>query len=68
MWLLMALLSTLFSALAVFLIKSIVKKIDSDVTAAMVSCVVLVFSWIAAYVAGSQSSVTHLAGFSFTNP
>ncbi len=61
MWLLMALLSTLFSALAVFLIKSIVKKIDSDVAAAMVSCVVLVFSWIAAYVAGSQSSVTHLA-------
>ena len=61
MWLLMALLSTVFSALAIFLIKSIVKRTDSDIAAAMVSCVVLVFAWIAAYVAGSQSTVTYLS-------
>ena len=61
MWLLMALLSALFSSLVIFLIKTVVKRTDSDVAAAMVSCVVLVFAWIAAYVAGSQSTVTHLS-------
>ena len=48
MWLLMTLLSALFSSLAIFLIKSVVKRTDSDVASAMVSCVVLVFSWIEA--------------------
>lgn len=60
MWLLTALLSTLFSSLVIFLVKCVVKKTDSDVAAALVSFVVLVFSWIAAYVAGSQSSVLYL--------
>ncbi len=61
MWLLMTLLSALFSSLVIFLIKSVVKRTDSDVVSAMVSFVVLVFSWIAAYIAGSQSTVTHLS-------
>lgn len=57
MWLPAAVLSALFAGLTAVLSKCGVKRTDSDVATAMRTIVVLAFSWLMVFVAGSAGSV-----------
>lgn len=57
MWLIMAVLSAFFAGLTSILAKCGIKKTDSDVATAIRTVVVLAFSWIMVFVAGSAGTI-----------
>lgn len=60
MWLVMAVLSAFFAGLTSILAKCGIRKTDSDVATAIRTIVVLIFSWIMVFVAGSAGTITEL--------
>lgn len=61
MWVLFAFGSALFAGLTAVLAKCGIKKTDSDIATAIRTGVVLVFSWLMVFIAGSAGSVTALS-------
>ncbi|MBQ3894702.1 MAG: EamA family transporter [Clostridia bacterium] len=61
MWLVMAALSALFAGLTAILAKCGIKKTDPDVATALRTVVVLAFSWIMVFVAGSAQTLTEIS-------
>lgn len=60
MWVLFAFGSAIFAGLTAVLAKCGIKKTDSDIATAIRTGVVLVFSWLMVFVAGSVGSITAL--------
>ncbi len=60
LWLVMAVLSAFFAGLTAILAKCGIRKTDSDVATALRTMVVLVFSWIMVFVAGSARTITRI--------
>lgn len=60
MWLIMAVLSAVFAGLTSVLAKLGIRKTDSDIATAMRTFVVLIFSWIVAYAAGSVKTISDI--------
>lgn len=60
MWLLMAILSAFFAGLTSILAKCGIRKTDSDIATALRTVVVLLFSWIMAFVVGSIKDITNI--------
>jgi len=60
MWLIMAVLSSVFAALTAILAKCGIHRTDSDLATALRTVVVLVFSWLMVFVVGSQSTITQI--------
>lgn len=58
MWIIAAFGSALFAGLTAILAKSGIKNTDSNVATALRTVVVLIFSWIMVFVAGSQTGIT----------
>ena len=58
MWIIAAFGSALFAGLTAILAKSGIKNTDSNVATALRTIVVLIFSWIMVFVAGSQAGIT----------
>lgn len=58
MWIIAAFGSALFAGLTAILAKSGIKNTDSNVATALRTIVVLIFSWIMVFVAGSQTGIT----------
>ena len=61
LWLVMAVLSALFSGLTSILAKCGIRKTDSDVATALRTIVVLLFSWIMVFVVGSAETITDIS-------
>ena len=59
-WIMTAVLSAVFAGLTSILAKCGVKKTDSDLATALRTIVVLVFSWIMVFVAGSFGTITDI--------
>lgn len=60
MWLAAAILSSVFAGLTAILAKCGIKKTDSDVATAIRTVIVLVFSWLMVFVAGSAGTITQI--------
>lgn len=60
MWLLMAVLSSIFAGLTAILAKCGIKHTDSDVATAVRTVVVLFFSWIMGFVVGSAGTISQI--------
>lgn len=60
MWLLMAILSAFFAGLTSILAKCGIRKTDSDIATALRTVIVLLFSWIMAFVVGSIKDITNI--------
>lgn len=60
MWLIMAACSAFFAGITSILAKCGIRKTDSDLATALRTIVVLIFSWIAAAVAGSIGTITDI--------
>lgn len=60
MWLVAAILSSVFAGLTAILAKCGIKKTDSDIATAIRTGVVLVFSWLMVFVAGSARTITQI--------
>lgn len=60
MWLVMAVLSALFAGLTAILAKCGIRKTDSDVATALRTVIVLLFTWVMVFVAGSAGTVTSI--------
>lgn len=65
MWLVMAVLSAFFAGLTSILAKCGIKKTDSDVATAIRTVVVLAFSWVMVFLAGSYSRIAEIEPKSF---
>jgi len=61
MWIVMAVLSSIFAGLTSILAKCGIRKTDSDVATALRTIVVLVFAWIMVFVVGSADTITQIA-------
>lgn len=61
MWLTMAVFSAFFAGLTAILAKCGIKKTDSDVATALRTMVVLLFSWIMVFIAGSAGTITQIS-------
>lgn len=61
MWLLMAVLSAVFAGLTSILAKCGIKKTDSDIATAIRTAVVLIFSWMMVFLAGSYGQIAEIA-------
>ena len=59
-WLVAAIFSAIFAGLTSILAKCGIKKTDSDVATALRTVVVLIFSWMMVFVAGSQSTIVEI--------
>ena len=59
-WIMTAVLSAVFAGLTSILAKCGIKKTDSDLATALRTIVVLVFSWIMVFVAGSFGTITDI--------
>lgn len=57
MWLVFAFGSAFFAGITAILAKCGIRKTDSDIATAIRTCVVLVFSWLMAWVSGSVSDI-----------
>ncbi len=66
MWLLMAVLSALFSGVTAILAKCGIRKTDSDVATALRTMVVLAFSWGMVFLVGSAEGLADITGRSLT--
>ena len=62
MWIAFAFGSALFAGLTAILAKCGIKNTDSNVATALRTIVVLIFSWIMAFVVGAQNGITTLTG------
>lgn len=60
MWIVMAVLSAVFAGLTAILAKCGIKKTDSDVATAVRTIVVLAFSWVMVFVAGSAKDIVNI--------
>lgn len=60
LWLVMAVLSAVFAGLTSISAKCGIRKTDSDVATALRTAVVLAFSWIMVFIAGSASGITQI--------
>ncbi|MBS6475247.1 MAG: EamA family transporter [Clostridiales bacterium] len=60
MWIMMAVLSAFFAGLTSILAKCGIKKTDSDTATALRTVVVLLFSWIMVFTAGSVNTITEI--------
>ena len=65
LWIITAILSAVFAGLTSILAKCGIKKTDSDLATALRTIVVLVFSWIMVFVAGSFGKITDIKPSSF---
>lgn len=61
MWLIMAVLSSIFAGLTSILVKCGVKRTDSDVAAAVRTVVVLLFSWVMVFLVGSAGTIGEIS-------
>lgn len=61
MWLAAAILSSVFAGLTAILAKCGIKKTDSDVTTAIRTVIVLIFSWLMVFVVGSAGTITQIS-------
>ena len=61
MWILFAFGSAFFAGLTSILAKCGIKNTDSNVATALRTIVVLIFSWIIVFVAGSQSTISQIS-------
>lgn len=64
MWLIAAVLSSVFAGLTAILSKCGVKKTDSDVATALRTVVVLLFSWLVVFISGSYRSLPDVSAVS----
>ena len=64
MWLLAAILSSLFAGLTAILAKCGIKHTDSDVATAVRTSVVLLFSWVMVFCVGSAPTITRISATS----
>lgn len=62
MWIVFAFGSALFAGITSILAKCGIKKTDSTVATALRTIVVLIFSWLMVFVAGSQSRIGLIDG------
>lgn len=62
MWLFYAIGSAFFAGVTSILAKCGIRKTDSTVATAIRTIVILVFSWIMVFVAGSQDQITEISG------
>ena len=62
MWLFYAIGSAFFAGVTSILAKCGIRRTDSTVATAVRTIVILVFSWIMAFVAGSQDQITEISG------
>lgn len=62
MWLIMAVLSAFFAGITSILAKCGIKKTDSDIATALRTVVVLLFSWIIVFAAGSAGAIGQIDG------
>ena len=60
MWLVAAILSSVFAGLTAILVKCGIKKTDSDIATAIRTVVVLAFSWLMVFVVGSARTITQI--------
>lgn len=60
-WLTAAVLSAFFAGLTSILAKCGIKKTDSDVATALRTVVVLIFSWLMVFIAGSQTTISDIS-------
>ncbi len=65
MWLLYAFGSALFAGMTAILAKIGIKDTDSNLATALRTIIVLLFSWLMVFVAGSQHSITSISARSF---
>lgn len=61
MWLIMAVLSSIFAGLTSILVKCGVKRTDSDVATAVRTVVVLLFSWVMVFLVGSAGTIGEIS-------
>ena len=61
LWLVMAGLSAVFAGLTAILAKCGIRKTDADIATALRTVVVLVFSWIMVFVAGSFETISQIS-------
>ena len=61
MWIIFAFGSAFFAGITAILAKCGIRKTDSDIATALRTVVVLIFSWILVFFAGSLSSITSLS-------
>ena len=61
MWIAAAILSAVFAAITSILAKCGIKKTDSDIATALRTGVILIFSWIMVFVAGSFESIADIS-------
>lgn len=60
MWLVAAIVSAFFAGVTSILAKCGIKKTDSDLATALRTIVVLAFSWIMVFIAGTQNTITKI--------
>lgn len=60
LWLVMAALSALFAGLTAILAKCGIKETDSDIATALRTVIVLIFSWVMVFVAGSWGKISQI--------
>ncbi len=60
MWLVSAILSSVFAGLTAILAKCGIQKTDSDLATAIRTVVVLAFSWLMVFIVGSASTITQI--------
>lgn len=60
-WLTAAVLSAFFAGLTSILAKCGIKKTDSDVATALRTVVVLIFSWLMVFIAGSETTISDIS-------
>ena len=61
MWIIFALGSAFFAGVTAVLSKCGIRKTDSDVATAIRTGVVLLFSWLMVFIAGSADGITRIA-------
>ncbi len=62
MWIFYAIGSAFFAGVTSILAKCGIKKADSDVATAVRTIVILIFSWLMVFVAGSQDQISSISG------
>lgn len=65
MWIVLAFGSALFAGITSVLAKCAIKETDSTVATALRTMIVLIFSWLMVFVAGSQSQIHSMNGRSW---
>lgn len=66
MWIVFSFASAMFAGVVAILAKCGIKNTDSNVATALRTIVVLIFSWVMVFVAGSQSEITQVDAKTFS--